>query len=336
MARKPRIEYAGAVYHVMSRGDRQNHIFRDDQDRKVFLDTLSEACGRQGWIVHAYVLMDNHYHLLLETPEPNLVVGMKWLQGTYTQRFNSRYKEWGHLFQGRYKALVVQSEQGEYFSTVATYIHLNPVRARLLDFKAKDLSAYSWSSYPLYFDRAKRPEWLCVNHVLGAFQWQDDRSGLSKFGRMMLKRTLEVYCCEHPMEFDVRWKAIRRGWCLGDDDFRSEMEGLVDERINQYDRRSYLGDEARKHDEREAGRLLQAGLELVGVDVGQLTALRKNDFRKKVVAWLIRRNTSIGNQWICENLAMGHASNLARHVREVEESTDKTIVNLREITRKAF
>ena len=320
----------------MSRGDRKNDIFRDDQDRKVFLDTLSEACGRQGWIVHAYVLMDTHYHLLLETPEPNLVVGMKWLQGTYTQRFNSRYKEWGHLFQGRYKALVVQSGQGEYFSTVATYIHLNPVRARLLDFKAKDLSAYSWSSYPLYFDRAKRPEWLCVNRVLGAFQWQDDRNGLAKFGRMMLKRTLEVYCSEHPMEFDASWKAIRRGWCLGDDDFRSEMEGLVDERINQYDRRSYLGDEARKHDEREAGRLLHVGLELAGVAVGQLPALRKNDSRKKVVAWLIRRNTSIGNQWICENLVMGHVSNLARYVREVEESTDKTIVNLMKMTRKAF
>ena len=134
MARKPRIEFAGAVYHVMSRGDRQNDIFRDDRDRDVFLDTLSEACQRQGWIIHAYVLMGNHYHLLLETPEPNLIVGMKWLQGTYTQRFNRRHKEWGHLFQGRYKALLVQSEEGEYFSTVASYIHLNPVRARLMDF----------------------------------------------------------------------------------------------------------------------------------------------------------------------------------------------------------
>lgn len=139
---------------------------------------------------------------------------------------------------------MVQPGQGEYFSTVATYIHLNPVRVRLLDFKAKDLSAYSWSSYPLYFDRAKRPEWNCVNRVLGAFQWQDDRGGLAKFGRMMLRRKLEVYCSEHPMEFDASWKAIRRGWCLGDDDVRSEMEGLVDKRINQYDHRSYIGDEA--------------------------------------------------------------------------------------------
>ncbi len=142
MARKPRIEYAGAVYHVMSRGDRQNDIFRDDRDRRVFLDTLSEACSRQGWFVHAYVLMGNHYHLLLETPEPNLVVGMTWLQGTYTQRFNSRHKEWGHLFQGRYKALVVQSDRGDYFSTVAAYIHLNPVRSRLMDFGIHELSDY--------------------------------------------------------------------------------------------------------------------------------------------------------------------------------------------------
>lgn len=320
----------------MSRGDRQNDIFRDDQDRRIFLDTLSEACGRQGWVVHAYVLMDNHYHLLLETPEPNLVVGMKWLQGTYTQRFNSRHREWGHLFQGRYKALVVQSGQGEYFSTVATYVHLNPVRARLLDFEANDLSTYPWSSYPLYFDRAKRPEWLCVDRVLGAFEWLDDRSGLAAFSQMMLKRSMEVYGCAHPMEFDARWKAIRRGWCLGDEDFRKEMEGLVDERINQYDRRSYLGEEARQHDEREARRLLHAGLERVGASLEQLPSLRKSDPRKKVVAWLIRRNTSIGNRWICENLSMGHGSNLARHVKDVEDSTDETIVNLREMTRKAF
>ena len=159
MARKPRIEYAGAVYHVMSRGDRQNDIFRDDRDRRVFLDTLSEACSRQGWLIHAYVLMGNHYHLLLETPEPNLVVGMKWLQGTYTQRFNSLHKEWGHLFQGRYKALVVQADRGGYFSTVSAYIHLNPVGARLMDFGIHELSDYPWSSFPLYFDSAKRPDW---------------------------------------------------------------------------------------------------------------------------------------------------------------------------------
>ena len=92
MARPLRIEYAGAVYHVMARGNRAQAIFRDDQDRLGFLETLGEACEKTGWRVHAYVLMGNHYHLLVETPEGNLVAGMKWLQGTYTQRFNGRHK----------------------------------------------------------------------------------------------------------------------------------------------------------------------------------------------------------------------------------------------------
>jgi REP element-mobilizing transposase RayT len=334
MARKPRIEYAGAVYHVMSRGDRKNDIFRFDQDRRIFLKTLSEACDRQGWLIHAYVLMGNHYHLLLETPEPNLVVGMKWLQGTYTQRFNNRYEECGHLFQGRYKALVVQADRGDYFSIVASYIHLNPVRKHLLDFSTCELSDYAWSSYPLYFDGAKRPNWLCVSRVLSSFQWLDDRKGLEKYRRYMQKRAMEVCSIEHSIEFDERWKAIRWGWCLGDDDFRTEMEDLADKRISNYDRRSYVGNEAKMHDEREAERLIIGGLEIVGVSVDQLPSLRKTDPRKKVVAWLIRRNTSIKNQWICEKLFMGHVSNLARYVREVEESSDAAIIRLRNMMKK--
>ena len=120
MARKPRIEFPGAIYHVMSLGDRQEAIFREGRDYEVFLETLGEACSKTGWLVHAFVLMDNHYHMLLETPEANLVAGMKWLQGTYTQRFNFRHKVCGHLLQGRYKALLVDGEGGDCFSTVGT------------------------------------------------------------------------------------------------------------------------------------------------------------------------------------------------------------------------
>ena len=110
MARPLRIEYAGAVYHVMARGNQGQVIFRDDGDRRRFLETLGEACEKTGWRIHAYVLMGNHYHLLVETPEGNLVTGMKWLQGTYTQRFNGRHEVFGHLFQGRYKAILVEAD----------------------------------------------------------------------------------------------------------------------------------------------------------------------------------------------------------------------------------
>src|SRR6059058_422292 len=132
MARALRIEYPGAVYHVVARGNQGQAIFQDDGDRRSFLKTLGEACEKTGWVVHAYVLMSNHYHLLLETPEANLVAGMKWLQGTYTQRNNSRHELRGHLFQGRYKAIVVDGEEESYFQVVSTYIHLNPARAKLI------------------------------------------------------------------------------------------------------------------------------------------------------------------------------------------------------------
>jgi REP element-mobilizing transposase RayT len=148
MARKLRIEYPGAVYHVMSRGDHQEAIYRDDADRTLFLRCLAEACEKTGWQIHAYVLMGNHYHLLLETPQANLVAGMKWLQGTYTQRFNSRHKVSGHLFQGRYTALNVDEGERRHFQVVSTYIHLNPVRAGVVRAEGETLKAYPWSSYP--------------------------------------------------------------------------------------------------------------------------------------------------------------------------------------------
>ncbi len=188
----------------------------------------------------------------------------------------------------------------------------------------------------MYFDRAKRPDWLCVLRVLGNYQWLDNRQGLEQFRSYMNKRTQEILYSESPGIFDKNWQDIRRGWCLGDDTFRAEMEGLVEARIDQYDRRSYLGDEARKHDEREAERLLVAGLDVLGVEIDQLPAMQKSDPRKKVLAWLIRRNTSIKNDWICERLSMGHASNLARHVKDVEQSANEDVIKMREMTRKAF
>src|SRR6266545_4622065 len=126
MARKLRIQYPGAIYHVMNRGDRSQRIFLDDQDQRRFLETLGEACGKTGWQVHAYCLMTNHFHLVVETPQANLVAGMKWFLGTYTIRFNRRHKLFGHVFSGRYKSLIVDSSGSGYLRTVWDYVHLNP------------------------------------------------------------------------------------------------------------------------------------------------------------------------------------------------------------------
>jgi REP element-mobilizing transposase RayT len=132
MPRMPRIEYAGAVYHIMNRGDHREPIFLDDIDRLMFLRTLGEACEKTGWQIHALVLMDNHFHTVTETPQPNLVVGMHWLLGTYTSRFNRRHELTGHLFGGRYKAIPIDTRSPGYLLTACEYVHLNPDRPGLV------------------------------------------------------------------------------------------------------------------------------------------------------------------------------------------------------------
>src|SRR6266851_2474155 len=167
MARKLRLEYPGAIYHLMNRGDRREPIFRDDCDRQRFRETLAEACAKTDWQVHAYCLMSNHFHLVIETPRANLVAGMKWLLGVYTKRFNIRHKLCGHLFAGRYKALIVDGSGSGYLRTVCDYVHLNPIRAKLLKGQ-EPLQRFGWSSYGEYLKPpSQRPKWLRMDRLLG-------------------------------------------------------------------------------------------------------------------------------------------------------------------------
>ncbi|MDD5058142.1 MAG: transposase [Sideroxydans sp.] len=166
MSRPLRIEFAGALYHVTSRGDGREDIFLDDSDRELFLEVLGEVSERFNWTPHAYCLMGNHYHLLLETPDGNLAKGMRQLNGVYTQRFNRKHKRVGHVFQGRYKAIIVQKQT--YLLELARYIVLNPVRARMVR-SAKD---WPWSSYRASAGIADSPPWLATDWILSSFSDQ--------------------------------------------------------------------------------------------------------------------------------------------------------------------
>lgn len=328
MGRAPRIEYSGALYHVMSRGNRQEDIFLDDQDHRLFLDTLDEACGRTGWIVHSYVLMRNHYHLLLETPEPNLVDGMRWLQGTYTKRFNGRHKQWGHLLQGRYKALPI-SPDGDYFRTVGDYIHLNPARAHCVELKTGPLESYPWNSYPLYLEPASRPNWLGVDRLLGALGFADNDTGRARFEEATRFKVEQIKRSPDPKEFDTTWKQIRRDWACGDEAFKAELQQAIGSQTGSHSRMSYSGDAIKRHDEHEARQMMNSALQLLGLNPEELPRLRRSDPRKKAVAWLIRSSTSVRNQWISENLHMGTPSNLSHFHREVAEATDGALFTLK-------
>lgn len=161
MARPLRIEFPGAFYHVTARGNEQKEIFKSRADREQFLAYLESASERYGAVIHAYCLMDNHYHLLLETPAGNLAQIMRHVGGAYTTYFNVKRRRAGHLFQGRYKAILVDKD--EYALELSRYIHLNPVRARLVAWPEE----YMWSSYRSYVGLVTMPSWLTADSVLG-------------------------------------------------------------------------------------------------------------------------------------------------------------------------
>jgi len=146
MPRQVRIQYSGAMYHVMSRGNRRQEIYLDDIDRQDFLKTLAETCQKTAWQLHAYCLMSNHYHLVVQTPNANLMAGMAWLQSNYTIRLNHRHELIGHVLSGRYKAQLVEGSGTGYLRTACDYVHLNPVHAGLLR-PGERLLAYPWSSF---------------------------------------------------------------------------------------------------------------------------------------------------------------------------------------------
>lgn len=166
MARPLRLEFAGALYHVTSRGDRREDIFLCDDDRVEWLEVLGTVCSRFNWVVHAYCQMTNHYHLLVETVDGNLSRGMRQLNGAYTQSFNRSHGMVGHLFQGRYKSILVQKET--YLLELTRYVVLNPLRANMVE----SLEDWRWSSYPFVTGQEAPPPWLDTDWLLGQFGTQ--------------------------------------------------------------------------------------------------------------------------------------------------------------------
>ena len=197
MARPWRIQYDGAYYHVLSRGNEGRDIFYDHADRKVFLETLGETSERFDVEVYAFVLMTNHYHILLQTRGANLSRAMQWFGVTYTRRFNNRHFRVGHLFQGRFKSILVENDA--YVAELSCYIHRNPLRAGMV----KRLIDYGWSSYPVYAYGRKGPNWLKTDLILAHFQGEDPQGAY--------RRKVQSYAGEEKR----LWEDFRQGLALG-------------------------------------------------------------------------------------------------------------------------
>jgi REP element-mobilizing transposase RayT len=278
----------------MNRGDRREPIVHSEADRALWIQTLGDACQKTGWQVHAYCLMVNHFHLVLETPRANLSRGMQWFLGTYTNRLNRRHRLCGHLFSGRYKALVVDGSGEGYFRRVCDYVHLNPVRAGLLA-PDQPLRQYGWSSFALYLGPAsRRPQWLRVDRLLGEHGLPQDTPS----SRLELERIVEARRVQDSQPDDER---IRRGWYFGEMPLRARLLELI--ALDQSS--SHAGEEIRESEAARAERLVQVELGKRSWTEEDLVERKKTDPEKARLAVRLRRETTMCWQWIATRLHMG-------------------------------
>jgi putative transposase len=213
MARPLRLELAGALYHITSRGDGREDIYLSDQDRLAWLDTLALVCERFNWVCHAYCLMTNHYHVVIETPDANLSKGMRQLNGVYTQAFNRSHERVGHVFQGRFKAILVDKDT--YLLELARYVVLNPLRAKMV----RRLEQWSWSSYTATCGQVPGPVWLQTDFIL------------SQFGKQRARAVEKYVSFVHEgLALPSVWNELQGQIYLGSEKFVQKMQALVDKK----------------------------------------------------------------------------------------------------------
>ena len=328
MARSLRFQYAGAFYHVMARGNARAKIFLDDTDRTLFLRTLAEACGRTGWRVHAWVLMGNHYHLVLETPEANLVAGMQWLQNAYTRRFNTRHRAWGRLFGDRYKAVPVEGA-GYYYETLLDYVHLNPARAGLVQVRSGgSVRDYVWSSVAQAYAQppSRRPAWLAAADGLASFGCPDTAAGRRRFVERLDARALAEPRAGAGVpapdpEADGRRSTLADGWYWGSQAFRESLLALAERALGTAKHRQALGTrEKRAHDEQRARLLLADGLRAAKLTAEELVRLPGSDPRKVALASAIWEQTTVSQAWLAEHLHLRSAANASQQIRRYRQA----------------
>lgn len=314
MARPLRMESEAGVYHVLNRGNYRADIFRSAKAKSAFLKCLGEACQKTGWRVHAWCLMSNHYHLAISTPGANLVDGMRWLQGTFSTRFNRLRNERGHLFQGRYKSLVVDPDGG--LGPLCHYIHLNPVRAKLRPVSA--LPDYPWTSLRWLLDPKGRPDWYHPRPAL-------DHAGAladTPAGRRKYLAYLAWLSEDEPARKKQRFAEMSRGWIIGTPGFAKTM---------LQENQDLVGHGRRMATELQATREalwqdeLTALLSKVNRTPADLVEDKKSAAWKTAVAAALKTGTTATNRWLGENLNMGGLHEVSRQVSAWHRQPDPAL-----------
>lgn len=303
MARSLRIEYPGALYHVLNRGNYRRNLFDVHLTAEAFEKTLFETAERFGWIIHAYVVMSNHYHIALETPRANLSAGMHFLQSVFANRFNRFCGELGHVFQGRYKALIVQP--GPSLVRVVDYIHLNPVRAHIVPLQ--HLDHHKRGSFPKWFQRkSQRPACLADERWR---QFAGYRQGERELRRYWADLALKREC--QPEEHERLLQELCSGWFIGAREWAIEIleqfESKKGLRLDAYCQK----DESEKSWEELVQHLLNKG----GYTGDDLINSRKSAAWKLELASTIKARSGVTNAWLAKRLNLGNPTRASHQIK---------------------
>ena len=301
MARKLRLEIPGAIYHVLNRGNYRDFVFKTIGARQAFEECLFAACRRSGWLLHAFALMGNHYHLAVETPQGNLVAGMQWLQSTFANRFNRLRKERGHLFQGRYKSLLV--EDGAALGQLCHYLHLNPVRAGIVP--VQRLLEYRHSSYWYLHHPESRPSFLQVDTALReAGELLDTPEGWRRYAGYLAWQAEEG-----PAGKGSAYVSMSKGLALGGSDFKRAL--LRDHDVGA-DARAWEAKGVREV--REERWQVELTRQLSRISSKQRRDTRKCAPWKVGIAMQMKTLTDVPNGWLAERLDMGSGAYVSKHI----------------------
>jgi putative transposase len=309
MPRSARIEYPGALYHVINRGNYRQDLFAVHRTAEAFERALFEAAERFGWKLHAYIVMSNHFHMALETPRGNLCVGMQWLQSVFANRFNRFSGGIGHVFQGRYKALVVQP--GPSLLRVVDYIQLNPVRAGLVDLR--ELRTYRWGSFPKWFWKQDRRPGCLTDE-----RWR--REGGYGPGPGELQRYWSDLAARpegNPQLREQLRKELCRGWMIGATSFARELlQGDKRATTAQTVTREGPPPETEAVWEALASRLVRES----GRSTAELRESPKSAAWKLAIAAQLKGSTGVSNRWLAEKLHLGHPCSASRNIVKWQKS----------------
>jgi len=311
MARSLRIERENGVYHVINRGNYRQDLFINEGAHRSFESCLFEACEKSSWVLEGFCVMTNHFHLVIRTPRGNLSWGMKWLLGTFANRYHRFRKVNGKLFQGRFKSLIV--EEDAYLGSLLHYVHLNPVRAGICD--VAGLGGYRWSSYWYLRHPKSRPQFLDPTGAL----WHAGKLADTPSGRRSYASYLRWLAADAGAQKEMAFEKMCRGWALGSREFKKELlksEGLLKD--GDFEALRMEGRDLAEANELLWEELLERGFRAAGQTAATASGQKKSEQWKIWVAAEMKRRTNASNAWIARRLHMGAPHAVTIHVKAFE------------------